>query len=112
MASTLSKEVLPFESITATKTGAPIDLFAGDVNFIGQILVTNASSANYAVIIQHSHDKINWLTLLSFTAVTANVHEIIQVNNTNVHVMTFVRAVLTRTAGSADFVIDLLHDRK
>lgn len=122
MASILSKEILPATAITATfdsstddndagYTGKK-DLLLGDINFIGLIKVTGASSANYAVKLQHSHNGVDWIDLLSFTAVTANVVEAVPLDNTTTHVMSFVKAVLTRTAGSATFTIDLLHDRR
>lgn len=112
MASTHARELLAVTAISATTTTEPVELLSGDVNFIGRILVTDESSASYAAEIQHSHDKVNWETLLDFTAISGNVHEIIQVDNTSVHVMGFVRVLLTRSAGSANISIDLLHDRR
>lgn len=111
MASTMARELLAPTAITGSVTGEAIEILSKDVNFVGHIVATGASSPNIAAKIQHSHDKLNWFDLLSFTAITANTAEIVQVDNTDTHVLRFVRAVLTHSSGSANVNVDLCYDR-
>ena len=111
MASNHGKVLFNAESLTASTTTAAQELQSKDINFIGFLKSTNASSANYAVVIEHSPNGDDWFTLITFTAVTGNVIEKIAVDNTTNHVFEHVRCVATRTTGSVDLTIVLNYDR-
>ena len=115
MASILGKTLA--SAVDTDATGVLKDvhdcLQAKDVNFIGILLIENASSLTGLVVkIQHSPDNVNWEDLITFGTKTANGFESVQIDNTNVHVFQFVRANVTAiTGGSADVTCNLHHDR-
>ena len=111
MASEHGKTLFKEENLAATTTSGVVEVRSKDVNFVAFLKLENNSSANFAIKIEHSPNGVDWFTLLTFVATGGNTTEKINLDNTTNHVMGLVRAVATRTAGSADFTIVLLHDR-
>ena len=111
MASTQGKVLFNAESLSATTTSEPKITMAKDVNHIAYLKIENNASANFAIKIQHSPDNVNYFDLVTFVATGGNTTEKINIDNTTDHVFEHVRAVATRTAGSADFTIILHYDR-
>lgn len=71
--------------------------------------------ASIVVKIQHSPIRdaadADWIDLVSFTAVTADVIETIELNTTTDHVYEFVRVYANWTSGEATITCKLYHDR-
>ena len=74
---------------------------------IGWLVVANASSINGDAKIQHSAYGTNWVDLASFTTFTSNTIEAVDITT---GVLGHVRAVYTRTGGTADIRIELCFD--
>lgn len=111
MASNHGKVLFNAQATAATTTSDSQELLTKDVNFIAFLKIENESSANYALKIEHSPNGVDYFTLVTFVATGGNTTEKINLDNTTNHVFEHVRAVATRTGGSADFTIILLYDR-
>ena len=115
MASVLGKVLALESAVSATGviTECKEDLLAKDTNFVGTILIADASSLTGLVVkIQHSPDNINYEDLITFATKTADGFESVQIDNTNVHVFQYVRANVTAiTTGTATVTVVLNHDR-
>ena len=113
MATVLGRDFFIAESLSASEISEPQETKAKDVNFTGFLKLENgASTPNFDVLIQHSVDGVNWETLITFTTITADGIETIDVDNTTGHVYRYVRANVTRNSGSGDITCSLLYDRR
>ena len=113
MSSVLGRDFYDAESLSANATSDPQETLSKDTNFVGFLKMENgASTPVFDVIIEHSVDKINWETLITFTQITADGVETVHVDNTTTHVLRYVRADVTRTTGSGDLTVSLLYDRR
>jgi hypothetical protein len=98
--------------VQASTVGIKTDGADGDAGFTITEDTAGKDTVSFAAKIQHSHNGEDWVDLLSFSTVAADVVEEVHLDNTTTHVMSFVKAVLTRTSGIATFAVDLLHDRR
>lgn len=111
MASNHGKVLFNAQTLAATTTSEPQELLTKDANFIAFLKIENNASANFALVIEHSPNGVDWFTLITFVATGGNTTECIKLDNTTDHVFEHIRSSATRTAGTADFTIILHYDR-
>ncbi len=102
----------PIILVRSSTTGLRTAGADGDTGFTFAVDTEGNEVAAYAAKIQHSHDGVNYFDLLAFSAISVDTSELVHVDNTTKHVARYLRAVITKTTGSANFVIDLLYDRR
>lgn len=75
--------------------------------FVGFLKVENHAAGTYTVKIEHSGNGVDWADLVSFTAISADGSEYINVTTS---VLPNVRASVEVTSGDADITVDLFFD--
>ena len=116
MASTQSKVLLE-QTVDAEITEEVADgiktLLTGDCNFKARQIITNSDTPNFQLKIQHSPDRTNWEDLVTFSPITGDTSETVDLDNTTSHVYEFVRVIHAAwTAGDADVKVELFYDRR
>ena len=107
MASVDNKTFASAQSLSANLTTDSETLSQGDGDLIALLKLENAAGANISMDIEHSPDGVNWLTLDSVAALTADGVGIQRITNT---AFPKVRAQVNVAAGSADVTAQLWFD--
>jgi len=97
------------QPIAATTTLAKSAMLLQEVRATLIVIATNESSVNHSVQFEHSPDGINWVNLGSAKVVTTD--GLSTPEDITVNIMPNVRAVITVTAGSADYDLRIHYDK-
>ena len=104
--------VLIDENVAASAAGDKKSVEVGHTDFLAHIEVTNWNATTLDVNIEHSPDGVNWYVLKSFTQAAGNTTELVQITNSNVHVLPNVRVDSTLVGTDADVKVTLWYDRR
>jgi hypothetical protein len=106
----VGKVVLMNETgLAASTVGSTKGLEILQADLIGVLEVSNSAASNYDVVIQHSPNGNDWLTLATIPNLIGNGSSII---NITAAALPNVRANLTRNAGSGDVIVSIFFDKK
>lgn len=99
MASQSRERLLASTALTATNTGAAVNINSRAKNLMGHLAVTAANAMTTVNCkIQHSPDKTNWYDYVTFTAIVGTTGAEVKIP-TNDRILPFVRSVVTLSGG-------------
>ncbi len=103
-------------TLQASTFGPKTDSTAGDTGFTVGVNIEGVDIASIIIKIQHSPDvnavDADWFDLITFTAISVDSVETIELNNTTDHLYEFVRVSASRTKGSSEITTKLYHSHR
>lgn len=104
MASSNNHMFLKAENLTATATSEAFKLKNESSDFVAFIKTESTNGATTVDgKLQHSPNGSDWFDLISFTSIVGtDSQELIQINNSSLHVLPYVRSVATLSGGTQD----------